>query len=79
VKVVDQYGNPIENAAITGVWSGVVTASQSGITAGDGTVMFTSPKTKSSGEFVFSVNGVTASGYVYSPDDNVLELNSINN
>ncbi|WP_286817413.1 PKD domain-containing protein [Desulfobacter sp. UBA2225] len=79
VKVVDQYGNPIENAAITGVWSGVVRASQSGITAGDGTVMFTSPKTKTSGEFVFSVNGVTASGYVYSPDDNVLELNSINN
>ena len=59
--------------------SGIVTASQFGITAGHGTVVFISPKTKTSGEFVFSVDGVSASGYVYSPEDNVQVLNSINN
>ena len=79
VKIVDQYGNPVGNAGVTGVWSGVVTASQSGITADDGTVEFISPKTKTSGEFIFSVDGVTASGYVYSPEDNVQVWNSINN
>jgi len=79
VKIVDEYGNPIGNAVVEGVWSGVVTASQSGITANDGRVEFSSPKTKTSGEFVFSVDGVTASGYVYSPEDNVQVSNAINN
>ena len=79
VKIVDDYGNPVKEAVVTGVWSGVVTASQSGITTGDGTVVFTSPKTKTSGEFVFTVDGVTASGYLYSPEDNVQAWNSINN
>ena len=79
VKILDQYGNPIENAVVTGAWSGVVSASRSGITADDGTVVFYSPWTRKSGEFIFSVDGVTASGYVYSPEDNVQVSDSIHN
>ncbi|WP_300455366.1 PKD domain-containing protein [Desulfobacula sp.] len=79
VKIVDQYGNPVGNAVVTSSWSGVVQDNQSGTTGNDGTVVFTSPKTKASGSFVFSIEGVTASGYLYSPEDNVLTSDSIYN
>ena len=47
--------------------------------AGDGTLTFTSRKNKKSGDFVFTVTNVTASGYDYDAALNVETSDSIPN
>jgi PKD repeat protein len=70
VKITDTTGKIISGASVTGVWSGVVSGTTSGATGSTGTVKFTSPTTKTSGTFTFSVTAVSATGYNYDQTQN---------
>ena len=72
VKIIDNDGNPVANAEVVGAWSGIVEDNQTGTADSDGIASFKSPKTKTSGSFEFTVENVTAAGYIYSPNNNVM-------
>lgn len=65
VSVVDQDGNPVANATVSGSWSGVVSGSGNGVTDGSGTASIKSSKTRSSGTFTFCVTGISGSGITW--------------
>jgi chitodextrinase len=73
VTVVDEADARIEGATVHGTWSGLVDASQSGVTGTTGEANFTSPKTSSSnlGEFIFAVTDIVIAGRIYDPSANV--------
>jgi PKD repeat protein/C1A family cysteine protease len=77
VTIVDLEGVPVNNAVVSGTWSGVVQSSLSDTTDAYGSVGFTSPKTKSSGVFVFTIENVAAEGYVYDSENNIETSDSI--
>ncbi|WP_286817411.1 PKD domain-containing protein [Desulfobacter sp. UBA2225] len=73
VQILDEDENPVANAKVSGAWSGIVVKEdQIGTTDSDGIAAFTSPKTKTSGSFEFTVENVRADGYIYSPENNVM-------
>ncbi len=61
VEMVDEDGNLVDNAMVSGVWSKAVNADQAGITTSNGTVMFTS--LKQTGTAVPTTETVSAAGY----------------
>lgn len=67
VTIYNDSGAPVSGATVYGSWSGVVSGSSSGVTLSDGKISLTSPKTKQSGTFTFTVTDVTAAGYTYDP------------
>jgi len=71
VTVVDDSNVPVQNASVSGKWSGLVSENQTGYTDADGQVVFTSQRTKSSGTFVFEVTNLHVAGYIYTPENNV--------
>jgi hypothetical protein len=77
VWIKNDSGGNVSGASVYGDWSGAVSASQSGTTAGTGKVTFTSPKKKGGGTFTFCVTNVSASGLTYDPSLNKQTCNSI--
>jgi hypothetical protein len=77
VTIRDNQGKPVAGASVRGSWSGLVTGSATGITGADGKVIFNSKKTKKKGAITFAVTGVSASGYAYTPAQNVETKDSI--
>lgn len=77
VSVLDANGKAIVGATVTGTWSGVVSGSSSGVTGTGGTVKLSSPSTKKSGIFTFTITGVAFSGYAYKSSDNMETSDSI--
>lgn len=77
VSVLDANGKPISGATVRGAWTGPVTGTSSGITGSTGTVKLTSQSTKKTGNFTFTVTGVSLPGYVYSSSQNVETSDSI--
>jgi len=71
VTVVDDSNVPVQNASVSGKWSGLVSENQTGYTDADGQVVFTSQRTKSSGTFAFEVTNLHVAGYIYTPENNV--------
>jgi len=65
VTIMDVAGNPISGATVSATWSGLVSATVSGLTNSSGVVSFNSPSSSSSGTFTFTVTGVTAAGCTY--------------
>ena len=72
VTITDVNGKLISGAAVSGTWSGVVSATGTATTGATGLAKFTSPSTKSRGTFTFTVTGVTLSGSVYDAAQNKL-------
>jgi PKD repeat protein len=66
VMVRDGNGNLVPGATVTGTWSGIVSANASALSGSNGAASFTSPQTRAKGTFVFTVTGITLSGYSYS-------------
>ena len=66
VRIVDQNGQNVANATVTGTWSGAVSGSASGVTGTNGTVAINSPKTRTNGTFTFCVTNVSGTGVTYS-------------
>jgi len=79
VYILDEDGAPVAGAAVSGVWSGLVSGSASGTTGGGGSVVLVSANSKSTGTFTITVSGVSASGYVYDSGLNLKTSASISN
>ncbi|MGH9910037.1 MAG: S8 family serine peptidase, partial [Nitrososphaerales archaeon] len=77
VSVFDQANQPISGVSVLGQWSGAYSASLSGVTGGDGKVLFTSSQVKGCGSFTFTVNDASKSGYTYDSLSNVETSDSI--
>ncbi|RTR37896.1 DNRLRE domain-containing protein [Shewanella canadensis] len=73
VWVVDNMGSGIGNVAVQGGWTGLSTQSVSGVTSGEGKVSFSSGNANknSSGQFIFTVNSLSLTGYTYLESDNI--------
>jgi PKD repeat protein len=71
VTVRDGNGKAVPGATVSGSWSGVVAGSGSAVSGSTGVASLPSPKTKAAGTFVFTVTGVSLSGYGYQPELNV--------
>jgi hypothetical protein len=78
VTIRDTAGDLVEGATVYGDWSDDYSASVQGITAADGTVIFTSGNIRKAGAtFTFTVTGVIKAGFTYNPDLNVETSDSI--
>jgi PKD repeat protein len=77
ITIKDATGAVRPGATVSGTWSGRVTGNATGTTDATGKVSFTSKKTKQQGTFVFTVTGVSLSGYTYDPTRNVETSDSI--
>ena len=62
VRIVNQNGQAIANANVTGSWSGAVTGTASGTTNTSGDATINSAKTRNAGNFTFCVTNVTGTG-----------------
>jgi hypothetical protein len=71
VTVRDGNGQPVPGATVSGSWSGIVAGSASAVSGSTGVASLPSPKSKSSGTFVFTVTGISLAGYAYQPSNNV--------
>ncbi len=67
------------NVTVTGNWSGLTTGSFTGTTNASGQVIITSASTKKTGAFTINVTNLSASGYTYNPNQNVVTSASISN
>lgn len=65
VSVVNQNGTPTRSARVSANWNGIVSKATGGLTKKTGTLTLTSPKTKLSGCFNLTINGITAKGYSF--------------
>jgi hypothetical protein len=79
ITVFDELGNPVPNATVFVDWSGLVTGSDSGTTASDGTVTIISPQTRNIGTFTVTVTNITHSTNVYNASLNIETSDSISN
>lgn len=77
VLVRDANGNVLPGATVNGRWSGVVSGNASALTGNNGTASLTSPQTRNSGTYVFTVTGVTLGGYSYDTALNIETSDSI--
>lgn len=77
VTIVDQNGTPVSGATVQGRWSGLVSGTSSGNTNSSGVVSFTSSWSYRRGTFTFTVESVSAPGYIYDPEANVETSDSI--
>jgi beta-glucanase (GH16 family) len=78
VIVLDGAGNPVSGAVVTGKWSGLVTTGDGSKTsAADGSALYYSGRSSSSGNFTFCVTGITKAGMTYLPSANLETCDSI--
>ena len=77
VSVADAGGAPVSGVLVTGAWSGVVGGNVSGTTDASGRVTLSSPKTRATGTFTFSVTGLSLGGWTYDSAANAKTSDSI--
>ena len=77
VLILDQSGSPVQDASVSGDWSGIVSGSSSASTDAQGVATLNSPKTKSSGTITVTVTNVAKSGLSYDPAANEETFDSI--
>ncbi len=75
IVVVDENGAPVSGATVSGQWSGLTSDSDSGSTntSGQLTVNSSNVPKNQSGQFIFTVNDVTAAGATFDAAGSVLE------
>jgi len=79
ITVHDQDHAPLEGVTVDIQWSGVVSGTDSGVTDGNGQVVFSSPVNPDGGTFTCCVTDLTKSGYPYQSADNHEDCDSIVN
>jgi endo-1,3-1,4-beta-glycanase ExoK len=78
VTILNGAGQPVSGATVKGVWSGLVTNGDgSKVTGTNGTALFYSGRSSSSGTFTFCVTGVTKTGMTYDASANVETCDSV--
>jgi PKD repeat protein len=75
----DQACAVLSGVTVDITWSGCVSGTDSGVTDGDGQVVFTSPVNPDGGTFTCTVTNLTKSGYPYNSGDNHETSDSIQN
>jgi len=70
ITILSVDGAPVEGATVSAAWSGAVTASASGVTGTDGTVVLVSPRFRSGSSITIQVNDVTDDVFEYDPAGN---------
>lgn len=70
-------GSPVSGATVDGSWSGVVSGSVFGVTGTDGTIQLSSPTTRSSGTFTFTVDDINHEELEYDVNQNEETSDSI--
>lgn len=65
INIADLHGNPVSQATVTGVWSGLAVGTSVGTTDASGNVSLNSKKTKKDGVITFTVTGVSVLGFTY--------------
>ena len=71
VSIVDQDGNKVKDATVSGTWSDAFSDSVSANTKGGGAVTFRTSWVEGCGTFTFTVNDVLKTGFVYDIAANV--------
>jgi PKD repeat protein len=79
ITVRDANGAVRPGVTVAARWSGLTTDTDSGVTDGNGQVVFTSNNTKKRGTFTVTVTNLSASGYTYNPSLNVETSDSVVN
>jgi PKD repeat protein len=77
VTVLNGSGSAVSGATVNGAWSGSVSGSSSVRTASNGIATLRSAWTTRRGTCTFTVNGVTLTGYSYTPAQNTESFDSI--
>jgi hypothetical protein len=80
VTIVDSNDIPVEDATVSGTWSGATNDTDSGITKANGQVSLKSHKVKnppSGTTFTFTVDNVTKDGWTYDSSTNKETSDSI--
>lgn len=77
VTVRDASGAVVPGARVSGRWSGLVTGNVSATTGSNGLATLQSPRSRARGTFVFTVTGITLSGYTYQSSLNAESSDSI--
>jgi PKD repeat protein len=77
VTVQDADGRAVPGAKVSGKWSGLVSGNSSAVAGGNGVATLQSPSSRNGGTFVFTVTGVTLSGYSYQAGSNTETRDSI--
>jgi PKD repeat protein len=77
VTIRDATGRVVPGATVSGRWSGLVSGNSSVLTDGNGVARLQSPGSRNRGTFIFTVTGVTLSGYSYQAQDNIETSDSI--
>ncbi|MCI5159475.1 MAG: PKD domain-containing protein [Candidatus Electrothrix sp. AUS1_2] len=72
VLVLNSFGDPIEGVIVSGMWSGIVSGSISGITDSNGLAAFTSNTTHKSGMITFTVDNLSITDYQYDDSSNLM-------
>lgn len=78
VTIVDSSNNPVEDAAVSGHWSGLTSDSDTGTTNNNGEVtLYSNWVWNAQGTFTFTVDNVEKSGWTYDESANVETSDSI--
>lgn len=77
VTVTDAAGKVLQNATVTGAWSGAVAGTASAKTDKKGVAKVKSAGTKATGTVTFTVSNITLSGYAYNASLNLETSDSI--
>ena len=70
VTVIDEQGNRVEAALVTGSFSGGVTETVDAVTGADGIAVLTSSASAKGLSFTFCVDDVSGVGLIYAPPQN---------
>lgn len=66
VTVLDNTGNPVSGATVSGTWSGVYSGTVSGVTDVNGMVSFVTGKVKlANAAFTFTIDNIVKTAYLY--------------
>ncbi len=71
VTIVDNCGNPVANATVTGAFTGTYNETRSAVTGSNGTATLTTAGTSKTPAYTFTVQTVTHATLTYAPEDNV--------
>lgn len=77
ITVYDGNGLPRPNATVAVKWTGLTKGSDTGVTDANGRVTITSGSTRKSGTFTITVTDLSASGYTYNPNMNIVTSASV--
>lgn len=72
VRVTTPAGTPVAGATVKASWTGLISGTSSATTDSNGNATMTSKRASTNGTITFTVTGITKTGNVYAPDQNLV-------